>query len=128
MVINRKVVGTDLGPVSLASDEELVAIEPSKIEGPATRLTAHQVLLHLAGDGDELGGSGPVRASLANPENAANPELRRYEAVFGRDALYTAEFLSDLHPLLEEETVRYLGSFQAIASDPRRQAEPGKIP
>jgi glycogen debranching enzyme len=89
-----------------------------------------QVILRLAGVDrvEELGTRGPVLASAVNPENIGNPELRRYEAVFGRDALYAAEFLHHLHPQLEDATVWYLAAFQATKADPSRQAEPGKVP
>ncbi len=129
MVIRRRIVGTSLGPISLCSDEELVSIEPSPLRLPADRLPAAEVLVRLGGgcNGDMVGAAGPLKASLVNPENALNRELRRYEAVFGRDALYAAGFLSEVYPLLEESTVRYLSAFQAEAEDRQRQAEPGKI-
>lgn len=128
-MISRRRVDTPRGPVSLASDETLVGYEacplvlPDKAEQPLV------VLLRMAGGGsaDELGARGPVVASAVNPENTGNPELRRYEAVFGRDALYAAEFLERRYPRLEEGTVRYLAAFQATGTDPSRQAEPGKI-
>jgi glycogen debranching enzyme len=129
-VIRRQTVSTSLGPVSVASDEKLVDIELSPLAFPAVRVSPLEVLQRLANvsSPDELGENGPLLASVANPENADNPAARRYEAVFGRDALYAAEFLYDEYPQLEEATVLYLAAFQATDTDPSRQAEPGKIP
>lgn len=129
-MIRRQTVVTPLGPVSMASDEQLVDIELSPLALPAARIPPLEVLLRLANvsSPDELGENGPLLASVANPENADNPAARRYEAVFGRDALYAAEFLYEEYPHLEEATVFYLAAFQATNTDPSRQAEPGKIP
>jgi glycogen debranching enzyme len=129
-VISRYTVTTPLGPVQLASDERLVHIEPCQLVLPSHREAPLSVLLRMASVNrpGELGGGGPLIASLANPENSANPELRRYEAVFGRDALYSAAFLADLYPQLEAGTVRFLAGFQAKKNDPLALAAPGKIP
>jgi glycogen debranching enzyme len=127
--IARYVVDTPLGPVQLASDETLVSIERCEIELPQRRERPLDVLLRMAQverDSD-LGAHGPVVAALANAENANNPELRRYEATFGRDAFYAAEFLAATYPQLEEGTVRYFAAYQATATDERKQAAPGKI-
>jgi glycogen debranching enzyme len=129
-VIGRYTVPTPIGPVRLATDERLVRIEPCRVVLPSHREDPLRVLLRMAGVNrpGELGDGGPLIASLANPENAANPELRHYEAVFGRDALYSAAFLADLYPKLEAETVRFLAGFQASKHDPFALAVPGKIP
>ncbi|HEY6312978.1 MAG TPA: hypothetical protein VIY52_19550 [Streptosporangiaceae bacterium] len=76
----------------------------------------------------ELGDQGAPIASIANPENQNNDEVRRYEARFGRDALYAAEFLSGKWPQLELGVVRYLAAYQAPDFDERSQAAPGKVP
>lgn len=129
-MISRYTVTTRLGPVRLASDETLVSIEPCPLILPSAREDPLSVLLRMASvsrPGD-LGNNGPLIASLANPENDANPELRRYEAVFGRDALYSAAFLAEMYPWLEAGTVRFLAGFQAGETDPLALAAPGKIP
>ncbi len=128
-MIGRHTVPTSLGPVRLATDERLVRIEPCRVMLPSSRVGALQVLLRMAGVDRpcELGDRGPLIASLANPENEANPQLRRYEAVFGRDALYSAAFLADLYPKLEARTVLFLAGFQARKHDPLALASPGKI-
>jgi glycogen debranching enzyme len=115
--------------LGLASDETLVSLESSPLVLPADPPPLEEILLRMAGVETvaELGSRGPLIASAANDENAANPELRRYEAVFARDAFYAAEFLSDRFPQLEAGTVRYFARHQATEYDPSRRAEPGKI-
>jgi glycogen debranching enzyme len=128
-VISRYEVQTHLGPVSLASDETLVNIVRSEIALPRDPEDPLDALLRMASvtRAEDLGTAGPVVASLASKENAANPEVRRYEAKFGRDAFYTAAFLADLYPALEAGTVRYFAAYQGTATDPRSMSEPGKI-
>jgi glycogen debranching enzyme len=129
-VIHRQTVSTPLGPISVASDEKVVDIEQSPLVLPSIQVPPLEVLQLLGGvsSPERLGENGPLLASTANPENADNPAARRYEAVFGRDALYAAEFLCEEYPQLEDATVLYLAAFQASSNDPSRQAEPGKIP
>jgi glycogen debranching enzyme len=129
-MIHPYTVSTPLGDVVLASDEELVEIERCEIVPPRVIEDPLTILLRMASATDPamLGAQGPVIASLANEENATNPELRRYEAKFGRDALYAAEFLSEAFPQLEEGTVRYFAAYQATGWDPRRLSAPGKVP
>ena len=105
-------------------------IKLSPLALPSARISPHEVLQRLGGvdSPEDLGKNGPLLASVANPENMDNPAARRYEAVFGRDALYAAEFLTEEYPQLEDATVLYLAAFQATEFDPSRQAEPGKIP
>lgn len=129
-MISRYQLNTPLGPVRLASDEEFVTIVPSVLQLPEEREEPLTVLLRMASAAtpDELGQAGPVIASLANRENTGNPELRRYEAKFGRDALYTATFLNEMYPALEAGTVRYFAAYQATDWDVRSLSEPGKLP
>lgn len=129
-MIHRKLVSTPQGLISVASDEKLVDIKLSPLALPSTRIPPLAVMQRLArvDSPENLGRNGPLLASAANPENADNPAARRYEAVFGRDALYAAEFLSEEYPQLEDATVLYLAAFQATDTDPSRQAEPGTIP
>jgi glycogen debranching enzyme len=127
--IGRYVVPTRLGPVTLATDEELVSIESSPVALPKHKEPPLSVLLRMASARSEadLGTHGPVVASLPNKENSTNPEFRRYEAVYGRDALYTAAFLRQIYPQLEEGTIRYFAAYQATHDDPLSLAAPGKI-
>lgn len=128
--IQRVKVNTPLGSLTLASDEQLVSIVPSPLHLPKERLPVGEIVRRMgsAPNFDELGRHGPLVASAVNPENQDNPELRRYEAKFGRDAFYAAEFLADVCPQLEEGTVRYFAALQATEYDDRSLAEPGKIP
>jgi hypothetical protein len=130
MTLTRYVVATPLGPIPLASDEALVSIVPSVLALPKVREPPLSILLRMAGaqTPDELGRNGPVVASAANIENADNPEVRRYEAKFGRDAFFTAEFLAGSFPQLEEGTVRYFAAYQSGDTDEHKQSSPGKIP
>lgn len=129
-MIGRYTVKTPLGPVRLATDERFVRIESCPVLLPSHGEDPLAILLRMAGVSQpgEIGDRGPLVASLANAENATNPELRRYEAVFGRDALYSAAFIADLYPKLEAGTVRFLAGFQAMRRDPFALAVPGKIP
>lgn len=122
-------VRTPLGPITLATDEELVDIRPCRVALPAQPVKPLDELLRMASADSvaDLGAAGPVIASVANPENMGNPELRRYEAVFGRDALYTAAFLRQAYPQLETGTVRFFCAYQADHTDPRSLAAPGKV-
>lgn len=128
--IYRYTVPTPLGVIELASDETLVSIERSVLNRPARGLNPMDVLLAMSGvaEPSELGSCEMPIASIANLENSDNEEVRRYEARFGRDALYAAEFLSDDFPQLEYSIVRYLAAHQSQVSDPRSQAAPGKVP
>ena len=105
------------------------SIELSPILLPNRKEAPLSILLRMASVSSEadLGIFGPVIASLANKENSGNPAFRRYEAVFGRDALYTAAFLRDIYPRLEEGTIRYFSAYQAVRSDPLSLATRGKI-
>jgi glycogen debranching enzyme len=129
MIVGRHVVETPLGLVRLASDEHFVGIRASPLRLPTEPEDPLEVLLRMGGveSPADLGSGGPLVASAANVENAANPDLRRYEAKFGRDAFYAAEFLADVYPGLELGTVRFFSAYQATGISPQQQAEPGKI-
>ncbi|TMK38528.1 MAG: hypothetical protein E6G66_18430 [Actinobacteria bacterium] len=107
-----------------------MSIVPSVLALPRVPEPPLSILLRMTGaqTNDELGSNGPVVASAANIENAGNPEVRRYEAKFGRDAFFTAEFLAGIFPRLEEGTVRYFAAYQSADTDERKQSSPGKIP
>ena len=128
--INRYNVETALGVIQLASDETFVSIRESRLVPPARKLRPMDVLLQMSGVAapSQLGEQGAPVASIANPENLGNDDVRRYEARFGRDALYAAEFLSDKWPQLELGIVRYFAAYQAMDFDERKQSAPGKIP
>lgn len=128
--ISRYTVQTPLGVIQLATDETFVSIRESRLVPPVIRIDPMDILLQMSGVStpDQLGDQGAPLASIANPENICNDEVRRYEARFGRDALYAAEFLSSKWPQLELGVVRYLAAYQARDFDERSQAAPGKVP
>jgi glycogen debranching enzyme len=128
--IGRYTTDTPLGVIQLATDEKFVSITESRLAAPVSKPDPMDILLQMSGvsTSDQLGDQGAPLASVANPENIHNDEVRRYEARFGRDALYAAEFLSNKFPQLELGIVRYLAAYQARVFDERSQAAPGKVP
>jgi hypothetical protein len=128
--IGRYTVHTPVGLIQLATDETFVSIRESRLVPPIIKTGPMDILLRMSGVStpDQLGDQGAPLASVANPENINNDEVRRYEARFGRDALYAAEFLSSRWPQLELGVVRYLAAYQASDFDELSQAAPGKIP
>lgn len=130
MPISKYRVETPLGIIQLTSDETFVSIRESRLAFPVRRFQPMDILLQMSGVSTtaQLGDQGAPLAAIANPENMDNPYARRYEARFGRDALYAAEFLSDRWPQLELGVVRYLAAYQARDFDERSQSAPGKVP
>jgi glycogen debranching enzyme len=61
------------------------------------------------------------------PPPDADPELRKFEAVFARDALRVNEFIGDFFPRLRWATVHALAQLQGVQYDTAREEEPGKI-
>lgn len=77
---------------------------------------------------DELGAAGPLHAATtADAGEDADPELRKFEVVFGRDALRVTEFIGALFPRLRWATVHALVQAQGLVYDTAREEEPGKI-
>ena len=93
-------------------------------------LSTAQALLRL-GKVDrlaDLGASGPLNAATtAIPSQNADPELRKFEAVFGRDALRVSEFVGDFFPRLRRATISSLAGSQGIEHNAASEEEPGKI-
>ncbi len=85
------------------------------------------VLLGRVQNSKELGDAGPVLASLSLNRSKSDPEFRRYEAVFGRDALRVALDLIDYHPKLARATLLALASSQGVEVNTVREEEPGRI-
>jgi glycogen debranching enzyme len=77
---------------------------------------------------DELGAAGPLHAATtADTPADADPELRKFEAVFARDALLVIEFIGNIFPRLRRTTVYALAQVQGVEYDAAREEEPGKI-
>lgn len=51
-----------------------------------------------------------------------------FAALFGRDSIIASEQTLAVAPDFARDTLRALGAFQAVADDPRFDAQPGKIP
>lgn len=121
---------------SLATDEQLglradgTVILPEYVPLALPRKREHPVdVLLRMGRVDRLEDLGTLGllASVSDVENEGNAEVRRYEAVFARDTLATAESLQDVFPQLEYNVVRYLGAYQADSAEASKRSERGKI-
>ena len=115
--------------IPLRPEEKLISAQLIPARKPAQPLSAIAALQLLAGASrpEDVGQNGPVKASAAFPENQAIPELRSYEAVFGRDSLIAASFLFDQFPLLTRATVIRLAELQGVKYANSSEEEPGKI-
>ena len=79
-------------------------------------------------DLSELGSTGPLQAATtADNPTCTDPELRKFEAVFGRDALRVDQFIGALFPRLRWATVETLARGQGVQHDIASEEEPGKI-
>lgn len=77
---------------------------------------------------NELGAAGPLHAATTAGAHAdADPELRKFEAVFARDALRVDEFIGDIFPRLRRTTIYALAGVQGVEYNAAREEEPGKI-
>ncbi|MFP5021174.1 amylo-alpha-1,6-glucosidase [Pseudonocardia phyllosphaerae] len=93
-------------------------------------ITPEHALLALAHvtELDDVGAAGPLHAATtADDPGLADPELRKFEAVFGRDSLRVEQFIGDHFPLLRRTTIETLARGQGIRHDAAREEEPGKI-
>ncbi len=95
---------------------------------PPSRLREMQRLAQVKAEG-EVGAFGPSLASLSleRPGGFISPELRKYEALFGRDSLRVALDLLPIYPLLAHATIHSLASRQGMVTNAARDEEPGKI-
>lgn len=76
----------------------------------------------------KLGTAGLLNAATtAGAPEDADPELRKFEAVFARDALRVNEFIGEFFPRLRWSTVHTLAQVQGVEHDAAREEEPGKI-
>jgi glycogen debranching enzyme len=115
--------------VDLLPGETIVFIRQVRPRTRAHRLDAPYALAALArvDSPAQIGLRGPVLAAIARP-GEDDPELRAFEAVFGRDSLISALFAGSAFPRLLLQTVRYLAVHQGLRTDESKQEEPGKIP
>lgn len=76
----------------------------------------------------KLGSAGPLHAATtAGAKDEADSELRKFEAVFGRDALRVCEFVGDYFPRLRQATILSLARAQGVEQRNESEEEPGKI-
>jgi glycogen debranching enzyme len=77
----------------------------------------------------EIGEFGPALAALAleRPNEQASAELRKYEALFGRDSLRVALDVLPMYPLLMHATIHALARLQGVTTHAAREEEPGRI-
>lgn len=95
---------------------------------PPSSLRELQRLAQVKAEG-EVGAFGPAIAALTleRPGEAVSPELRKYEALFGRDSLRVALDVLPMYPLLAHATIHALASLQGVTTDAAREEEPGRI-
>lgn len=119
----------DINDLDLRPEEELLSATVVDIPTPKQPLSAMEALQILASAQapTDIGQHGPLLAAGAFPEHKTITELRLYEAIFGRDTLIAARFLSDQFPALTRSTVTHLAELQGVAVNPRAEEEPGKI-
>lgn len=77
----------------------------------------------------EIGAFGPSLAAIAleRPDDNVSAELRKYEALFGRDSLRVALDVLPIYPLLTHATIHSLASLQGTTTHAAREEEPGRI-
>lgn len=119
--------------IKLLPGEQIVHVEhfppliinhPPAVLAELTRL-AHSKLVHHIGD------NGPVLAAISLdhtvPRKSQSTELRRYEALFGRDSLRVAMDLMPFFPHLARTTIIELAKLQGTTFDMASEEEPGRI-
>lgn len=111
--------------------EQVLTVEEVELFIPRTPPSPHRELLRLARvqAEHEVGHFGPSLAALAleRPDVPASPELRKYEALFGRDSLRVALDVLPIYPRLLHATIRSLAELQGTTTHRYREEEPGRI-
>lgn len=111
---------------TLESVEEVAAYLPTE---PPSSFHELYRLAQVTAEG-QVGQFGPSLASLAlerPKEQEVSPELRKYEALFGRDSLRVALDVMPLYPLLTHATLHALAEQQGLVSYAPREEEAGRI-
>ncbi len=95
---------------------------------PPSSLRELQRLAQVKAEG-EVGSFGPSLAAIAleRPNESISPELRKYEALFGRDSLRVALDVLPMYPLLMHATIHALARLQGTTTHAAREEEPGRI-
>jgi glycogen debranching enzyme len=113
----------------LLSGEKIISVKEFNEPFPADFPTSLRELERLsrAKNHQEIGKSGPVIASEPLPSHMHEPAFRRYEALFGRDALRVSLDLLDQYPKLARTTLLKLAELQGVEVNAAREEEPGRI-
>lgn len=115
--------------INLLESEEIRRVEHVDITPPAGYTpVADEALMWLANvtSSFEIGSNGPAMASASFP-GEANPNLKLFEALFGRDSLQIAQDVLDCYPALARTTLKTLSSLQGCNYDLFSEEEPGRI-
>jgi glycogen debranching enzyme len=110
---------------SLIRAEDIPEYTPTQ---PPSSLRELQRLAQVKAEG-EVGAFGPSLAAIAleRPNQTVSPELRKYEALFGRDSLRVALDVLPMYPLLMHATIHSLARLQGVVYHEGREEEPGRI-
>lgn len=110
---------------TLVTVEEIPEYVPTQ---PPSSLRELQRLAQVKAEG-EVGAFGPSLAAIAleRPDQDVSPELRKYEALFGRDSLRVALDVLPIYPLLAHATIHALARLQGTTTHAAREEEPGRI-
>jgi glycogen debranching enzyme len=116
-------------PVKLLPGERIERVDELDLVDPPAMPDALGELCKLTGveRPEEIGMNGPSIGARVTDANADEPELRKFEIVFGRDSLTVALIVADLFPRLLEATVLHLARYQGATFDALREEEPGRI-
>jgi tetratricopeptide (TPR) repeat protein len=76
---------------------------------------------------EDIGTNGPSVAAKVMQPNEGVEALRKFEVLFGRDALRVALDLADQYPRLLRTTILALTQLQGMEYDRAREEEPGRI-
>jgi glycogen debranching enzyme len=111
---------------AVRQDETVVHIEHVELPALTGAPAAVPALRSLLGAHDAPANAAALPASV--DASAASPELRIFEALFGRDSLIVADTLDRWLPRLTRNTVLRLAEVQGLVHDIHREEEPGRIP
>lgn len=108
--------------------EKVEVIPPYVPTQPPSSIRELQRLAQVKAEG-EVGAFGPALAAIAleRPGESVSPELRKYEALFGRDSLRVALDVLPMYPLLMHATIHSLAALQGVTTHAAREEEPGRI-
>jgi glycogen debranching enzyme len=114
----------------LSVGDRIVSIAEVQRPTPRRPPSTLRALLTLAGavrTGD-VGKQGPLKAATTQGRSSDAPaELRLFEALFARDALWVVHFLGTYFPGLRSATILALSESQGAETDSAREEEPGRI-